>query len=539
MSDTSRVERKKLFIVDPLSDAALGILGDVDAIELVNRPGLSLEEKLVVAADAHGIIVRSQTNIGAEFLEQCKCLEIIVRAGVGVDNIDVDTATRKGVVVQNIPEGNIRSAAEHAVAMMLALARNIPQACASLKAGEWNRKAFVGSELKGKTLGIVGLGKIGRYVLHMAVGLGMKPLGFDPFISPEVASDLGVPLVPSLTELASQADFLTIHVPLSAQTRDLINHEVFAAARRGLNLIHCARGGIVDEKALLEALKSGAVAGAALDVFEKEPPDFPELIGHPRVIPTPHLGASTLEAQQNVAVGAAQQMVDYFRDGNYTSPVNAQALEPAQLEGVQPYRELGYRLGLLQSQLLEDNPSKVRVGFAGDLFDGELQSYLCSAVLCGFLKGRSAQPVNPVNAQHLASEMGLVVEAVSEGRSRYFHQMVRVAITGIKKTREVAGTIRGQRGQRVVALDDYHFDAVLEGNLLIIQNEDRPGMIGVIGQILAASSVNISYMSLGRDRSGGTSVALLNLDAAVPPKVLTDLAATEGIRWAKLVTLPD
>jgi D-3-phosphoglycerate dehydrogenase len=531
-------EKKLVFVADPLSGEALERLEGVDGLEVLNAPGLARPEALEIAARAHGIIVRSQTQIDAEFLAGCARLEVVVRAGVGVDNIDVEAATRRGVVVQNVPEGNTRSAAEHTIAMMTALARNVPQAVASMRAGEWDRKSFVGTELLGKTLGVVGLGKIGRQVAHMATGLGMKIVGFDPFIAPQMSDELGIALAPSIDELIAGVDFLTLHVPLSPQTRDLVSAAVLAKARRGLFLINCARGGIVDEMGLLAALESGAVQGAALDVFAKEPPEYPELVRHPRVIATPHLGASTREAQLNVATASAQQMIDYFIEGRLTSPVNATAFAPEFLRGVEPYKELAFRLGVLQSQLGEGNPARVRLRFHGDLFDAELERYLTSATLCGFLQDRCSQPVNPVNARHLAAEMGLVVEEVAEGRSRYFHQMIRVEVESAGGARRVAGTIRGQKGLRLVALDDYHFDAVLEGTLLIIQNEDRPGMIGVIGNILAQRDVNISYMSLGRDRSGGTAIALLNLDEPVPRAIVEDLEAQPGIRWARLTKVP-
>lgn len=529
---------KTLFIVDPLSDAAVEILSNESSIKLENRPGLALEEKLAVAREAHGIILRSQTRIDADFLAACERLEIIVRAGVGVDNIDVAAATRKGVVVQNIPEGNIRSAAEHSIAMLLALARNIPQAVATLRGGKWDRKSFVGREVRGKVLGIVGLGKIGRQVMHMALGLGMKTVCFDPFVSPQVAEELGVPLVGSLEDLVSQVDFLSLHVPLSDETRGMVSSEVLAAARRGLYLVNCARGGIVDERALLEALESGQVGAAALDAFSKEPPDCEDLLRHERVIATPHLGASTREAQLNVATAAARQMLDYFLHGKLTSPVNTLSLEPEILAGLEPYSQLAHHLGALQSQVLEGNPSRVSVRFFGDLFDSELQRYLTAAALVGFLRDRCSQPVNPINAHHLASEMGLVVEDINEGKSKYFHQMIRVQVTDGSGVRTVGGTIRGQKGLRLVSLDDYHFDAVLEGSLLLIQNRDRPGMIGEVGKTLSDHKVNISNMSLGRDRSGGTAMALLNLDEPVPADIARDLESNDGILWARLVRFP-
>ncbi len=529
---------KILFIADPLSDDALSILNGEDCVQLENQPGLPEEEKLKLANKAHGIIVRSQTTITKEFLEVCDHLQIIVRAGVGVDNIDVEAATRKGVVVQNIPEGNTRSAAEHAVAMMMSLARNVPQAHKSLQEGKWDRKTYVGTELQGKTLGIVGLGKIGRHVLNMATGLGMKIMGFDPFISPQLAQEMGLSLAESVADLAAEVDFLSIHVPKSPETANLIDAELLSKAKKGLRLVNCARGGIVDEKALFDALEDGTVAGAALDVFEKEPPEFTDLILHPKVVCTPHLGASTKEAQQNVAIAACEQMLAFFKEGKLVSPINSLNLEPAIVEEIRPYHDLAYRLGVLHSQVSEGNPVRVRVEFFGDLFDNQLRPYLTSVVLSGFMKDRSSQEVNTINAHHLATEMGVVVEETAEGKSKYFHQMIRVHVESAKSSRSFGGTIRGQKGLRLVSLDDYHFDAVLEGSLLLIQNKDQPGMIGVVGGILSANEVNISYMSLGRDQSGGTAVALLNLDEPVSDKALEDLRSTDGILWAQQTHLP-
>jgi D-3-phosphoglycerate dehydrogenase / 2-oxoglutarate reductase len=532
------MEPKTVFVADPISGEALEILRREPSIAVDARPGLPLPEKLEAASKASGLIVRSETKVDEPFFAACGRLEIVVRAGVGVDNIDLGAATRKGVIVQNIPDGNVRSAAEHSVALLLALARNLPQGHAAMKAGKWERSKLVGVEVQGKTLLVVGLGKIGRMVTRMAAGLGMKVLAFDPFIAPGVAAEASVDLAASLEDGIARADFLTIHVPLSPETRGMIGRSVLERARPGLRLVNCARGGIVDEAALLGALEKGIVAGAAFDVFEKEPPGLTPLVEHPKVIVTPHLGASTREAQENVAIGAATQMVDYFRSGKLTNPVNAVSIPPEVQAGFLPYRELVYRLGLLQAQLLEGNPSRFAVRFFGDLFEPKIRSYLAATALCGFLRGRSTQPVNAINAPHLAAEMGLATEESLEGRSRYFHNMVRIRVEDSTGGREVGGTTRGQKGLRMVSLDDYQFDAVLEGRILIAANRDRPGMIGVIGNVLGSHQVNVSYMSLGRDRTGGTAVALINIDNTVAPAALKDLREREGILWAKVVELP-
>jgi D-3-phosphoglycerate dehydrogenase / 2-oxoglutarate reductase len=533
------MESKKVFIADPISKEALGILKEEPSIAVDARPGLPLPEKLAAVKDASGLIVRSETKVDEAFLGACDRLEIVVRAGVGVDNIDLVAATRKGIIVQNIPEGNVRSAAEHSIALLLALSRNLPQGHAGMKAGKWERSKLVGVEVQGKTLAVVGLGKIGRHVVRMALGLGMKVVGHDPFVAPGVAEELGIELLGNLADAAARADFLTLHVPVTKETRGMIGTEVLERAKPGIRIVNCARGGIVDEAALIAALDKGTVAGAAFDVFEKEPPGLTPLVEHPKVIVTPHLGASTREAQENVAIGAAAQMVDYFRSGKLTNPVNAVSIPPEVQEGFLAYRELIFRLGLLQAQLLEGNPSRVTIRFYGGIFEPKIRTYLTSMALCGFLKNRSSQPINAINAFHLAKEMGLAVEESLEGRSRYFNNMIKIRVEDSVGGREIAGTIRGQKGLRVVLLDDYQFDAVLEGRMLIAANRDRPGMIGVIGSILGSHKINVSYMSLGRDRTGGTAIALINLDGEVPAGVLKDLREHEGILWAKVVELPD
>jgi D-3-phosphoglycerate dehydrogenase len=341
--------------------------------------------------------------------------------------------------------------------------------------------------------------------------------------------------VADLGLLVERSDFLTVHVPLGAHTKKLIGEELLRRARPGLRIVNCARGGVVDESALVKALDEGRVAAAAFDVFEVEPPGATALVLHPKVICTPHLGASTREAQENVAIAAAQQVVDYLIHRKLHSPVNAVVLDPDLREGMQPYRELALRLGRLQAQLLEGNPVRILVKYHGDIFDAKVQSYLTNSVLEGFLGRRSEQPVNVINARALAKVQGLVVEERSEGRSRYFVNMIKLEVEDGNGSREVGGTIRGRGGVRLVSLDNYHFDAVLEGNLLLTANRDKPGMIGVLGNALGAEEINISYMSLGRDKTGGTALSLLNVDSPVPSRVLDRLKAHVGIIWAKAV----
>ncbi len=529
--------RPCVFIADKFSEDALKLLQQCESIETIYEPGLPESDKKALLQKSQAVIIRSATKITAQLLEGNDTLELIVRAGVGVDNIDVEAATRKGIVVQNVPEGNTRSAAEHAIALLMALARNVAPANQSIKEHLWERSKFLGVEVRGKTLGVVGLGKIGRHVVDMAFGLGFRVQIYDPFVSPQLAEQLNVTLVKDLETLVANVDILTIHVPLSPQTRGLIGDEVLSRARKGLLLINCARGGIVDEDALYRALESGRVGGAALDVFAEEPPSSWALATHPNVVATPHLGASTREAQQNVAMTAAEQVIDFLRERRLHSPVNAIQLDPDLTKDVEPYRQLALKMGRLHAQLLEGQPERVIVKFFGQFFTDRIQSYLTGSVLEGFIGRHSAQPVNFINVRALAKEQGLVVEERSEGSSRYFVNMIRVEVADSGGARELGGTIRGRSGVRLVTLDEYQFDAVLEGEMILAANEDRPGMIAVVGQQLAAAAVNVSYMSLGRDKSGGRALAVLNVDTEVTPAVVEALAEQPGIIWAKAVSV--
>ncbi|MBN1441065.1 MAG: phosphoglycerate dehydrogenase [Planctomycetes bacterium] len=529
--------KKLVFIPDKLNEDALQILRESGQIEIDYRPGLPLQEKLKAAEKASAVIVRSATKVDKQFLDAAPSLELVVRAGVGVDNVDVDHATRRGVAVQNIPEGNVRSAAEHTIGLILALCRNIPQAHVSLRSGEWERSKYVGVEVQGKTLGVVGLGKIGRHVVKMAQGLGFKVLGHDPYVSQHLAEEMGIELTDSIDDLAGEVDVLTVHVPKGAGTMGLIGRSVFSKIRPGCRLINCARGGIVDEDALIEALDSGRLAGAAVDVFSSEPPTDRRLVEHPKVVVTPHLGASTREAQENVALAAAHLVVDYLLHGKLHTPVNAVILDPEVREKLEPYGQLAYHLGQIHAQLLEGQPERIVIKYFGPDFDEKAQSYITAAVLKGFMEDRSVQPVNQVNARVIAQDQGLAVEERSEGSGRYFANMLKVELVDSHSSREVGGARRGRRGLRLVSLDAYQFDAVLEGTLLISANIDRPGMIEVIGHVVASHRINVSYMSLGRDKTGGTAIALLNLDSDPPAEVVGDLEACEGILWARVIRL--
>ncbi|HZM69904.1 MAG TPA: phosphoglycerate dehydrogenase, partial [Candidatus Cryosericum sp.] len=463
-------------------------------------------------------------------------LRVVGRAGAGVDNIDVDAATRRGIVVMNAPGENTISAAEHTLSMLLSLARRIPAADRSMRAGRWEHgTTFMGVELYAKTLGVLGVGKVGREVASRARAFGMEVVGFDPVLTPEVAARLGVQILP-LAEVLARADFLTLHLPLTADTRHLIGREQLLRCRRGLRIINVARGGIDDEAALIEALESGQVAGAALDVFEHEPPSGSPLLRLDSVVLTPHLGGSTREAQEKVAARIAEQIAAYLRDGTVANAVNVEGVEPRLAPALLPYRDLCGRLGRFLSALGPGSYDEVLLEYAGAVNEYPIRP-LTSAFLKGLLEGKLSDPINPVNALILAREAGIRVQETRAGESRDFTALVSATLRGPAGARSAAGTLFGKRDPRLTRIDEFQIDAMPQGAMLIVSNDDRPGMVGRIGSLLGDAGVNIAYMSLGRDRSGGRAIAVLNLDSPIPKHLLKQLSAIDGVLWAEGVTL--
>ncbi|GIV59251.1 phosphoglycerate dehydrogenase [Rhodocaloribacter litoris] len=487
------------------------------------------------AARADGWIIRSGTRIGADLIEAAENLKVIGRAGVGVDNIDVEAATRRGILVINAPDGNTISTAEHTVAMLLALARRIPQANASLREGKWDRKSFQGSELYEKTLGIVGVGKIGRAVAERMQGFGMTVLGYDPVLAPEVAGRLGITLV-SLDEIFEKSDFITFHTPLNEATRGMLDAGALARCKRGVYIVNCARGGIVDEAALLAALEDGQVAGAALDVYSQEPPPpaLAGLIAHPRVVATPHIAASTEEAQQKVARQVTEQVIRALRGEPVTSAVNAMAIRMAAHQEVQPYLRLAEKLGLIAGQLAAAHLNRVVVRCHGDV-PQRYAEVLKIAVLKGLLSCSQSGPVNLINAPVLAGELGLdVVAEVRSGRDS-FTNLIEVAVETDRTRREVAGAIFGADDPRLVRVDAFWFEVRAEGWLLFYRNVDRPGMLASVGGALAEAGINIGALALGRTGKGAMALTAISVDEAVPPEVLRRIAALEGVEDVHLI----
>ena len=517
--------------LDPVCPELLEAAGITPVVQLKKSP----EELKALAADADGWIVRSGTQITADLLDAAPNLRVIGRAGVGVDNIDLEAATRRGVLVLNAPDGNTISTAEHTCAMMLALMRQIPQAAASLKGGAWERAPFSGAELDGKTLGIIGVGKIGREVAKRMQAFGMRTVGFDPVLSTETAERLGVDLV-DLDTLFAESDVITVHAPLNDATRHLINKEALSRCRDGVRIVNCARGGIVDEADLLEGLESGRVGGAALDVYSQEPPPagLAGLIRHPRVVTTPHIAASTGEAQAKVARQVTEQVIEALHDRPVATPVNAGAIRAAAQPEARPFIDLADRLGQVVGQITDGHVRRVTVGCYGETAR-RYAEVLAVAALRGLLARWSDEPVNLINAPALAREMGLRVEEKRHSEPADFTNLVEVALETDAGARSVKGTVLSDDEPRLVGLDHFRFEAKPEGHLLFYQNVDRPGMLATVGGILAEAGINIASLALGRDRQGETALTAISVDEGVPAEVVRRIRAIEGVEDVRVV----
>jgi D-3-phosphoglycerate dehydrogenase len=527
----------RVLISDKLEAPGLDLLRQA-GIEVDDRPGLAGAELLEAVRAADGLIVRSGTRVTAELLENPGRLRAVVRAGVGVDNIDVGAATRRGILVMNTPGGNTVSTAEHTLTLLQALARHIPQAHASLHAGKWERGKFVGTQLAGKTLGVVGLGRIGREVARRAAGLDMKVLGHDPFLAPAGAAQLGIETVAELHQFLPRVDFLTVHTPLTEETRNLIGAAELALLPKGARVLNCARGGIINEEALAEALKSGHLAGAALDVFVDEPPraDHP-LLKLANVVTTPHLGASTVEAQVSVAREAAQLLIDYLTRGAVGFAVNMAAVDRAELDELRLYVDLARRLGLLHAQMCKGSIQRAELIFRGDAARRPTR-LITAAFAAGLLETRLDQPVNVVNAPLLAAERGIEIVEQTSSHKGDFSTLLRADVRTDRKTYTAAGTLFGNQYLRLVQLGPYHLDAYMDGIMLLFTHRDLPGLIGFIGTIFGKHQVNIAQMTVGRQVPGGEAIAVLNLDAYPPEEALKEVRTHPQISSVSVVKLP-
>ncbi|BCU81730.1 D-3-phosphoglycerate dehydrogenase [Polycladomyces abyssicola] len=524
----------RVLITDPLSDQGIERLLEAEDVEVVKKTGLSPEELLVEIEHADALLVRSQTKVTAEVIQAGKKLKAIGRAGVGVDNIDVAAATSRGVVVVNAPDGNTISTAEHTFAMLIALARNIPQAYRSTISGEWKRKQFVGVELRKKTLGIVGLGRIGTEVAKRAHAFGMKVVAFDPYLTAERAKKIGVTQA-TLDELYAQADFITVHTPLTKETRHLINQEAFEKMKTGVRIVNCARGGIIDEHALLEAIQTGKVAGAALDVFEQEPPGNHPLFDLPQVIVTPHLGASTVEAQENVAIDVSEEILHILRGEPFKNAVNLPSIPVELQEKLAPYQTLAESLGRFIAQAAPGALHTVTVTYSGELTELDTAP-LTRMIIKGALSYHLSD-VNYVNASFLAQQRGVNITEQKTSQTRGFTNLITVEITTDQEQRKVSGTLLNGFGPRIVKVDEYPIDVVPEGHLLLIQHQDQPGVIGRVGTLLGTRNVNIASMQVGRKQIGGQAIMMLTVDKPVSPDILAQLAQLDDIRSVREIDL--
>ena len=498
---------------------------DVDVIT-----GKTPEELGEIIGNYDGLAIRSTTKLTKELIAKATNLKVVGRAGIGVDNIDIPAASVKGIVVMNTPFGNSITTAEHAIALMFALARQLPEADASTQAGKWEKNRFMGVEVTGKTLGLIGAGNIGSIFASRALGLRMKVVAFDPFLTPERAVEMGVEKA-DLDTLLAKADFITLHTPLTDQTRNILSAENIAKCKPGVRIINCARGGLIDEDALKAALDSGHVAGAALDVFVKEPAKESPLFGTPNFISTPHLGASTDEAQVNVAIQVAEQLSDYLVSGGVTNALNMPSLSAEEAPKLRPYMALAERLGSLVGQLAHDNLTQISIEVEGAAAQLNIKP-ITGAVLCGLMR-RYTDTVNMVNAPFLAKERGLDVREVRHDREGDYHTLVRVTVATSQGDRSVAGTLFGNREPRLVEIFGIGIEADLAGHMLYIVNEDAPGFIGRIGTLLGENGINIGTFHLGRRDAGGEAVLLLSLDSAIPQSVLDVAAKVPGVKTVK------
>jgi D-3-phosphoglycerate dehydrogenase len=532
------MNQNKIFVADEVSDTGLQPLRDA-GFQVEKRVRLDPAQLREALTGCAGLVVRSETKVTSDLMDTATALRVIGRAGVGVDNIDVAAATERGIVVMNAPDGNTITTAEHTIALLIALARRIPQANSSLKSGRWERKTFVGVELQGKTLGVVGLGRIGRTVAARARAFGMNIVAFDPFIAPEQARDLEIQLA-TLEDLFGRADFITIHTPLTAETRGVIGRDAFSRMKKGVRIINCARGGLVDEGALYEAIKSGTVAGAALDVFVDEPPaaDHP-LLMLDEVIATPHLGASTTEAQEGVAFTVAEQMRDYLLTGALRGAVNVPSLGTKELAVLRPYIELAEKLGRFQAQLIDGPVREVKLELAGELVELNAAP-VTRSFLAGLLRDVSAR-VNAVNAFLIADERGIDVTTSYVRASADFVPAIRTRVLSNDLQQSVAGTIFGfgeqAREGRITEIDGFHIEAIPRGHMLVMRNRDVPGVIGRVGTILGERGVNISRFHLGRRERGGEAMAVIEVDAGADAETLDALRSLQEILSVRVIEL--
>jgi len=524
----------KILICDKLAEEGIRILKDVKDFKVDCKFGITSKELKSIVKNYHGLIIRSATKITADILESADNLKVIGRAGVGLDNIDLKAATKKGVVAMNTPGGNTTSTAEHTMSMILALSRNIPQACASMKAGKWDRSKFSGVELYGKKLGIIGFGRIGSTVAKFAKSFGMEVLAYDPFLSEEVAVQKGVVMI-ELDEMLKQCDYITVHIPKSADTKNLISDKEFAIMKNSARVINCARGGIIDEKALVTALEENKIAGCALDVYEQEPlvADSP-LLKFDNCLVTPHLGASTSEAQVNVAIEIAETVRDALLGKGIINAANFPSIDAEAYKVLEPYINLALRLGKFTGQLVNGRIKGAKITYNGVMTNFKVVPVTLSFVN-GLLTPILGDTVNFINALDLAKERAIDVQEIISNKDEEFVNSLKVEVITDKETLRVWGTLSGNQQPRIVKINDVYVEATPDDYMLFINNADKPGLIGVIGTVLAEANINIAGISLGREAQDGIAVSVVNVDSKVPDETIEKLRNTKDVLSIKLL----
>lgn len=527
----------KILALDNVSARGLDLLRSEPGFEVVEKPPLKEAELIAEIPRFDGLIVRSQTKVSRKAIEAAQKLKVVGRAGVGVDNVDVDAATQRGIIVMNTPSGNTISTAEHTFSMLLSMARNIPQAHASMKEGKWDRKSFQGVEVYNKTLGILGLGRIGTEVARRAIAFGMRVLAYDPFLSLARAKSLQVELV-ELNDIFEKSDFITVHMPSSDETRGMVGREAIAKMKPGVRLLNCARGGIIDEAALAEGIASGKIAGAALDVYEQEPPsaDFP-LRKFPQVIMTPHLGASTSEAQESVGIEIAEAFRNYLGKGEIQNAVNVPNVDAKTLNILRPYLMLGEKLGRAISQFGPNRVDQLVISYCGPVSEVNTQP-VTRLVLKGFLEKVSGREVNQVNCLKIAENLGVRVEENRTSTVSDYNELLEVSVRSGNESFSITGTFFGSASKpKIVRINENTVEAAPEGVLFLMANKDRPGIVGWIGTILGKHKVNIAHMSLSRETQGGEALTVLNLDSVPDEAVLKEITSDPDIFWVKIAKL--
>lgn len=527
----------KVLVSDPISDMGIQQLMEASDVTVDKNTGLSEDELVNIIGEYDALLVRSQTKVTQRIMSAGTKLKVVGRAGVGVDNIDLEAATQRGIIVINAPDGNTITTCEHTFAMMMALARHIPQAYAKTINGTWDRKTFLGVELRNKTLGVLGMGRIGSEVAKRAKAFGMSILGYDPFLTEDRADKLGIKLA-SVEDIVRNADFMTVHTPLTPETKHMIARPQFEIMKKGMRIINCARGGVVDEMALVEAVNEGIVAGAAFDVFESEPPaqDHP-FLNHPLIIVTPHLGASTVEAQENVAIDVSEQVLHILREEPFKNAVNMPPVPSSVMTQLQPYFSLGQKLGSFAAQVTNQAIKEVHIDYAGELSEVDPQT-LTRYIIKGVLHRHLGSDVNIVNSLHLAKTRDIHLVVSQAPATKGFTNLITVTLkTQNGEEQRVAGTLLAGYGERIVQLGQFPVDVSPESNFVLISHNDKPGIVGRVGTLLGQNDVNIASMQVGRKIIGGEAIMILTVDRAVPKEVLVQLVGLPELNTAQEIVL--